>query len=78
MFGTLMGAKVDIVAKTLEPVHSDLGPAIVPTMTLTDCPAEVTLVMVPGGTRGTVAAMQDAEILAFLRDRSRHAVPTSS
>jgi putative intracellular protease/amidase len=73
MLSNLLGATVHVVAKTLEPVHPDNGPAIVPTITLADCPADLTLVMVPGGTRGTVAAMQDPEILAFLRDRAERA-----
>jgi len=73
MLGNLLGATVHIAAKSLDPVHSDMGPALVPTTTFADCPTEVTLVMLPGGTSGTLAAMQDAGLLAFLRDRARHA-----
>jgi len=60
-------AKVHLVAKTREPVVSDSGAQLVPTCTLADCPRDVDVLFVPGG-MGTYAAMQDAELLAFLAD----------
>ena len=38
MFGGLMGAKVLLVAKSLDPVTSDAGVTIIPTATFESCP----------------------------------------
>lgn len=73
MFASLMGAKVLLVAKTLEPVTSDTGIAIVPTATFATCPADLTVVFVPGGGPGTVRAMGNAETVAFVADRGGRA-----
>src|SRR5260370_16957584 len=61
----LPGARIELVAKTLDPVPSDRGLAIVPTTTLAACPP-LDLVCVPGGP-GTNDTLVDAEILDFLR-----------
>jgi putative intracellular protease/amidase len=73
MFANLMGATVHIVAKTREPVMSDTRVAIVPTTTFDDCPRDLDILCVPGGTVGTLAAMQDTDTLAFLADRGGRA-----
>lgn len=78
MFAALMGATVHLVAKTRDLVTSDTGVAVLPTATLAECPADLTIVFVPGGTRGTLAAMRDEAILAFLADRSRRATYVTS
>ncbi len=41
-------AKVDLVARTLDPVASDRGLQIVPTATYDDCP-QLDVIVVPGG-----------------------------
>ena len=71
MFASMMGAKVHLVTKDpgLKPVLSDTGLAIQPTATFATCPKKLTLIFVPGGTSGTLAAMKDAETIAFLKDR---------
>lgn len=69
----MMGAQVHLVAKSLDPVKTDLGVAITPTMTLADCPKDLTILFVPGGTDGTLAAAEDKEILELLRDRGERA-----
>lgn len=61
-----MHAHTHLLWKTLDPVMSDSGIAIVPTTTFAACPTTFDILFVPGGL-GTNAAMQDAEILAFLR-----------
>ncbi len=61
-----------LVWKTLDPVLSDSGVAIRPTTTLADSPADLDVLFVPGG-MGTVAVMQDADIVGFLRDRGARA-----
>jgi putative intracellular protease/amidase len=73
MFGSLMGAKIHIVAKTLDPVTSDAGLMIIPTATFDTCPHDLTVLFTPGGTDGTLAAATDAETLAFMADRGARA-----
>ena len=73
MFGSMMGAKVMLVAKTLEPVTSDAGVTITPLATFETCPRDLTLIFAPGGTDGTIAAARDPATLAFMRDRGARA-----
>lgn len=73
MLASLMGSKVYLVAKTLDPVESDLKMAIVPSATFEQCPADLDILCVPGGTNGTLAAMQDEATIAFLKDRGSRA-----
>ena len=68
MFGALMGVKIHIVAKSLEPVTSDAGLTVVPTVTFDTCPQDLTVLFTPGGTDGTLAAASDPETLAFMAD----------
>jgi transcriptional regulator GlxA family with amidase domain len=68
MLASLTGAKVLIAAETSEPVVSDLGLKILPDVSFEDCPREVDLFLVPGGTRGTTAAMQNPKVLALVRE----------
>ncbi len=73
MLGNLMGATTMLVAKSLDPVMSDMKFAIVPTHTFETCPADLDVICVPGGTAGTLAAMEDKETIAFLKDRGSRA-----
>ncbi len=73
MLGSLMGGTVHIVAKTKEPVVSDMKLAIMPSATLDECPKDLDIICVPGGSLGTLAAMEDPQILAFLKDRGSRA-----
>lgn len=73
MFASLMGAKVLLVAKTLEPVVSDTGVGVVPTATFETCPKDLTVLFLPGGGQGTVHAMRDPETVAFIADRGARA-----
>ena len=73
MLASLMGAKVWLVAERVGPVESDLELAISATSTFDDCPADLDILCVPGGTRGTVDAMQHAKTIAFLVDRGARA-----
>lgn len=73
MFGGLMGAKVHLVAKSLEPVTSDAGVTIIPTATFDTCPSDLTVLFTPGGTDGTLAAATDPETLAFMAERGARA-----
>lgn len=73
MFASMMGAKVMLVAKTLEPVTSDAGVTITPHATFDTCPRDLTVIFAPGGTDGTIAAAKDPATLAFMRDRGARA-----
>lgn len=74
-FGSMMGATVHLVTNQsdLAPVKSDLGLAIAPTITLEDCPREIDILFAPGGTAGTLEAMEDERTLRFLTDRADRA-----
>ncbi len=61
----LPDTKVDLVARTLDPVTTDRGMQIVPTVTYETCPP-LDVVMVPGGP-GQQDLMEDDVALAFLR-----------
>lgn len=63
--------EVFLVAKTLEPVHSEHGLAILPTLTFAMAPT-LDILFVPGGT-GISQAMQDDETLTFLRKHGAQA-----
>jgi transcriptional regulator GlxA family with amidase domain len=72
MLASLMGAKVEIVAKTKEPVRSDTGLVFTPSACFEDA-TEVDILCVPGGSTGTLAAMRDEATLTYLRTASRKA-----
>jgi cyclohexyl-isocyanide hydratase len=67
----LPGAATHIAAKTLVPVPSDCGLALVPTTTFAECP-QADLLCVPGGF-GVSGAMADAETVAFVRAQGANA-----
>lgn len=64
VFSRLSNTRVHLLWKTREPVASDRGLILLPTMTLEECPA-LDVVVVPGGA-GQVALMDDAAVLSFL------------
>ena len=67
----LPGAKVRLVAKSLDPVRTDCGPFILPDTTLADCP-DLDLICIPGGF-GVDAAMEDREIVDFVKRQAKGA-----
>jgi len=67
MLASLMGATVHIVAKSTEPVASDQKLTFVPSATFGTCPPEIDIICVPGGSDGTLAAMQDEATVRFLK-----------
>jgi cyclohexyl-isocyanide hydratase len=73
MFAALMGATVHLVGKTRDPMTSDTGVTIVPTATFDQCPRDLTVLFVPGGTTGTLAAIGDEETRNFIADRGARA-----
>ena len=73
MFAGMMGAKIHLVAKTLDPVTSDAGVTITPNATFDTCPRDLTVLFTPGGTDGTIKAATDPATLAFMADRGSRA-----
>jgi putative intracellular protease/amidase len=69
MLTGLIGAKVHLVGKTREPVVSDTGLGIVPTLTMGRCPKNLDIVFTPGGSEGTLKAMRDNAYVDWLADR---------
>jgi cyclohexyl-isocyanide hydratase len=65
------GAKLHYVWKSLDPVMSDCGLALVPTQTLETCPP-LDMICVPGGAPVT-PVMRDREVLDWLRARAETA-----
>jgi cyclohexyl-isocyanide hydratase len=65
------GAVIHVAAATLEPVRTDAGFAILPTVTLQDCP-QADMICVSGGA-GTTTAMADDVLLAWLRKQAEAA-----
>lgn len=65
VFSRLPGARVELAWKSLEPVRSDTGLGLLPTVTLADCP-QADVIVVPGGP-GQQDLMEDAAVLGFLR-----------
>ncbi len=62
-----------VVARTLEPVPGDAGALVVPAFDFATAPLACDVLVVPGGGPGAVAAMENAEILDFLRSRAPRA-----
>jgi len=72
-FGYTMGAKVNLVWKSLDPVVTDTGVKIIPSATFRDTPEQVDLIFVPGGGKGTVDLMSDLEVMDFLAQQGKRA-----
>lgn len=72
-FSMLDNVKVHLVWKTLDPLTTDSGITLLPTMTFEACPEELAVLFVPGGVAGTIAMMKDAEVLDFLAARAEKA-----
>ena len=66
MLSGAMPERLDLVAKTRDPVVTDTGATITPSATFDEIEAGLDVLLVPGGTEGTLAAMQDRPTLDFL------------
>jgi putative intracellular protease/amidase len=72
-FGSMVGAVVQLVAKSREPVRSDTGLMFTPDVTFGDAVRDPDILFAPGGLRGTLNAMRDPETIAFMRERGGQA-----
>lgn len=66
--GGMMGAKVEFVAKSAQPLRCESGFFITPQVTFEQVVAKPDLLIVPGGMVGTLAAIEDKETLGFVRE----------
>lgn len=73
MLANLMGAKVDVVAKTLEPVRSDAGLVFIPSAQFDEASDDFDIICVPGGSQGTLDAMRDEATVAYIQAVGRKA-----
>lgn len=69
----LLGADIKFVARSLDPVQGGNGLVIMPTATFDTCPKDLDVLLVGGGTAGTLAAMRDSATIDFLADRGSRA-----
>ena len=67
----LPAAKMHVVAKSLSPIQTDCGFAILPGGTFADCP-QADLLCVPGG-HGVTPALSDAETINFIATQAASA-----
>lgn len=65
------GAETHLVAKTMDPVRTELGLTILPTVDFANCPP-LDLICVPGGP-GINQAVEDAELVAFVQRMAKDA-----
>ena len=78
VFEALVNRDIHLLWKNAEPVGSDdpTQPALIPvraTTTFANCPEKLDVLFVPGGGSGTLTMMEDAEVLAFLAEKGKHA-----
>lgn len=70
-FARIPDAKVHLLWKRKEPVTSDTGLSLLPTMILAECPP-LDVLCVPGGP-GQIDLMDDEEVIAFVRKQGQQA-----
>ena len=72
------GYKTRLVWKDTVEVMSDTGVPVRPTLAFKDCPDKPTVLFIPGGTDGTLAAMEDKEVRDFVAARGANATYVTS
>lgn len=73
VFALLEKYRTHLVWKDTKEVVSDTGIPVRPTMSFADAPANPAVIFVPGGTEGTIAALEDADVRKFLAERGAKA-----
>ena len=71
VFSSVPGAQIHLIWKRIEPLASDSVMTVTPTVTFADCP-QLDVICVPGGL-GTDDAVNDGELLAFLKEQAQGA-----
>jgi cyclohexyl-isocyanide hydratase len=70
--------KTRLVWKEKLEIVSDTGVPITPTLTFDECPKKPTVLFIPGGTDGTLAAMEDRDVRDFVADVGSRATYVTS
>lgn len=70
--------KTRLVWKERTEVVSDTGVPVRPTMTFAECRPKPTILFIPGGTDGTLAAMEDKEVREFVAESGASATYVTS
>lgn len=70
--------KTRLVWKNSQEVISDTGVPVRPTQTFADCTDKPVVLFIPGGTDGTLAAMEDPEVREFVASRGQNATYVTS
>ncbi|NPU15567.1 DJ-1/PfpI family protein [Bradyrhizobium sp. 83012] len=65
----IMQADIRLIAASLAPVTTDVGISVNPTHSFETAPADLDVLFVPGGLKGTVDGMNDARTVEFLAAR---------
>jgi cyclohexyl-isocyanide hydratase len=73
VFSLLEGYEVHLVWKDTKELTSDTGVPIRPTLAFKDCPKKPAVLFLPGGTTGTIAAMEDATVRDFVANTGANA-----
>ncbi|MBR0642720.1 DJ-1/PfpI family protein [Plastoroseomonas hellenica] len=74
----ILRCNVQLAWKQRVPVSTDIGLPIAATHTLEEVPPTVDVLFVPGGLMGTIACMDDPEVMDFLADRGSRATWVTS
>ena len=70
---TILRAETHLCWKDKTPCSTDVGIPVTASNTLEECPADLDVLIVPGGLMGTIDAMNDPAVLDFVRDRAGRA-----
>jgi len=73
MLASLMNIDIHLVWKNTHTLTTDTGIGILPSTTFANCPDDLTVLLVPGGSDGTLALLQDRETLDFLAKHGKTA-----
>jgi transcriptional regulator GlxA family with amidase domain len=66
---SIMQADVHLIGKTEQPIVTDVRLPVTPTVTFQNAPRGFDVLFVPGGLKGTVAAMHDRETVEFIKQQ---------
>lgn len=78
ILSTMSGAKVQFIAKTTDPVPTETGFLVTPNLSFDQCPDSPDLFLIPGGTVGLLTALEDREMMDFIRKTGADAKLTGS
>lgn len=69
----LMRCEIHLVWKNREPIMTEVGLPMTPTTLFRDCPKNLDVLFAPGGLDGSIAVMDDPEVLEFFAEQGKTA-----